>query len=94
VSAAAPGEHALFSVAPAFGVALLALLVIAEAVLLPAMVLPGRTGVALAGALAGAGRASTAAVALSMAVAVLAGDHGAYTVGGRLIRWWGGSPRQ
>lgn len=87
--AAAPFQ-VLSTVAPALAIALLALLVIAEAILLPGMVLPGGTGVALAGALAGAGRASLPAVVLSTAAAVLAGDHAAYAVGGRLLRWWRG----
>ncbi len=88
--ASTPGSRVLFTAAPALVVALLALLVIAEAVLLPGMVLPGGTGVALAGALAGAGRAPIAAVVAGMALAVLGGDHAAYLAGGHLLRWWRG----
>ncbi len=90
MTASATSSQVLFTAAPALAITLLALLVIAEAVLLPGMVLPGGTGVALAGALAGAGRAPIPAVVLSMAVAVLAGDHAAFTAGARLVRWWRG----
>jgi membrane protein DedA with SNARE-associated domain len=84
---AAPQMNALFTVAPAIALLALAGLVVAEAVLLPGMVLPGGTGVALAGALAGSGRAPVVVVAAVMSVAVLAGDHAAYGAGGLLIRW-------
>src|SRR5580698_6836951 len=88
VVAAAPALlPALNALPTAAAVAALCLAVVAEIVLVPAVLLPGGTVTLLAGALIGAGRPAFA-VALPVVAAVIAGDQLAYFSGSAVARWW------
>jgi membrane-associated protein len=80
-----PSELNAMPTAAAVGV--LCAAVIAEIVLMPAVLLPGGTVTLLAGALIGAGR-PWLLVALPVAIAVIAGDQVAYFSGAAVTRWW------
>jgi membrane-associated protein len=78
---------ALNALPTAAAVALLCAGVVAEIVMVPAVLLPGGTMTLLAGALIGAGR-PVLAVAVPVVVAVLVGDQVAYVSGAAVIGWW------
>lgn len=86
--AAAPALlPALNALPTAAAVAALCVAVVAEIVLVPAVLLPGGTVTLLAGALIGAGRPALA-VAVPVIVAVVAGDQLAFFSGAALTGWW------
>jgi membrane protein DedA with SNARE-associated domain len=86
--AAAPSFlPALNALPTAAAVAALCVAVVAEIVLVPAVLLPGGTVTLLAGALIGAGRPALA-VAVPIVVAVVAGDQLAFFSGAALTGWW------
>jgi membrane-associated protein len=88
VVAAAPALlPALNALPTAAAVAALGVAVVAEIVLVPAVLLPGGTVTLLAGALIGAGRPALA-VAVPVIVAVVAGDQLAFFSGAALTGWW------
>ena len=88
VVAAAPALlPALNALPTAAAVAALCVAVVAEIVLVPAVLLPGGTVTLLAGALIGAGRPALA-VAVPVVVAVVAGDQLAFFSGAALTGWW------
>lgn len=88
VVAAAPALlPALNALPTAAAVAALCVAVVAEIVLVPAVLLPGGTVTLLAGALIGAGRPALA-VAVPVIVAVVAGDQLAFFSGAALTGWW------
>jgi membrane protein DedA with SNARE-associated domain len=88
VVAAAPAYlPALNALPTAVAVTALCLAVVAEIVLVPAVLLPGGTMTLLAGALIGAGRPALA-VAVPVIVAVIAGDQLAFFSGAAVIGWW------
>jgi membrane protein DedA with SNARE-associated domain len=88
VVAAAPALlPALNALPTAAAVAALCVAVVAEIVLVPAVLLPGGTVTLLAGALIGAGRPALA-VAVPVVVAVVAGDQLAFFSGAVVTRWW------
>lgn len=84
VASSAFPTAALFTSSPAMALAVLVIVVVAEALLLPGVPLPGGTGVVLAGALAGAGYLPVATVAVVMVAALVVGDHAAYLLGSPL----------
>jgi membrane-associated protein len=79
--------HALTTLPTAAAVAVVCVLVVAEIVAVPGMLLPGGTVTLLAGALIGTGRPALA-VALPVAAAVIGGDQLAYFTGAAVIGWW------
>jgi membrane-associated protein len=79
-----PSLNALPTVA---AVGALCVAVVAEIVLVPAVLLPGGTVTLLAGALIGAGRPALA-VAVPVIVAVIAGDQLAFFSGAAITAWW------
>jgi membrane-associated protein len=85
--AAAALPAALNALPTAAAVAVLCVAVVAEIVMVPAVLLPGGTMTLLAGALIGAGRPALA-VAIPVALAVIAGDQLAYVSGAVVIGWW------
>jgi membrane protein DedA with SNARE-associated domain len=88
VVAAAPALlPALNALPTAAAVATLCVAVVAEIVLVPAVLLPGGTVTLLAGALIGAGRPALA-VAVPVVVAVVAGDQLAFFSGAVVTGWW------
>jgi membrane-associated protein len=88
VVAAAPALlPALNALPTAAAVVALCVAVVAEIVLVPAVLLPGGTVTLLAGALIGAGRPALA-VAVPVIVAVVAGDQLAFFSGAALTGWW------
>ena len=88
VVAAAPALlPALNALPTAAAVASLCVAVVAEIVLVPAVLLPGGTVTLLAGALIGAGRPALA-VAVPVIVAVVAGDQLAFFSGAAVTGWW------
>ena len=88
VLAAAPVFLSSLNALPTVGaVAALCVAVVAEIVLVPAVLLPGGTVTLLAGALIGAGRPALA-VAVPVIVAVIAGDQLAFFSGAAIIAWW------
>jgi membrane protein DedA with SNARE-associated domain len=88
VVAAAPALlPALNALPTAAAVAALCVAVVAEIVLVPAVLLPGGTVTLLAGALIGAGRPALA-VAVPVVVAVVAGDQLAFFSGAVVTGWW------
>jgi len=88
VVAAAPAFlPALNALPTAAAVAALCVAVIAEIVLVPAVLLPGGTVTLLAGALIGAGRPALA-VAVPVILAVIAGDQLAFFSGAAISGWW------
>ncbi|MGH3214709.1 MAG: hypothetical protein ACRDL9_09055 [Trebonia sp.] len=88
VVAAAPAlVPALNALPTAAAVAALCVAVVAEIVLVPAVLLPGGTVTLLAGALIGAGRPALA-VAVPVVVAVVAGDQLAFFGGAVVTGWW------
>src|SRR5580693_4987372 len=88
VVAAAPALlPALNALPTAAAVASLCVAVVAEIVLVPAVLLPGGTVTLLAGALIGAGRPALA-VAAPVIVAVAAGDQLAFFSGAAVTGWW------
>jgi len=88
VVAAAPALlPALNTLPTAAAVATLCVAVVAEIVLVPAVLLPGGTVTLLAGALIGAGRPALA-VAVPVVVAVVAGDQLAFFSGAAVTGWW------
>jgi membrane protein DedA with SNARE-associated domain len=78
---------ALNALPTAAAVGILCAAVVAEIVVLPAVLLPGGTVTLLAGALIGAGRPALA-VAVPVAAAVFGGDQLAYVSGAAVTRWW------
>jgi membrane-associated protein len=88
VVAAAPALlPALNALPTAAAVASLCVAVVAEIVLVPAVLLPGGTVTLLAGALIGAGHPALA-VAVPVIVAVVAGDQLAFFSGAAVTGWW------
>ena len=88
VLAAAPAFLSSLNALPTVAaVAALCVAVVAEIVLVPAVLLPGGTVTLLAGALIGAGRPALA-VAVPVIVAVLAGDQLAFFSGAAVTGWW------
>jgi membrane-associated protein len=88
VVAAAPAFlPALNALPTAAAVAALCVAVVAEIVLVPAVLLPGGTVTLLAGALIGAGRPALA-VAVPVVAAVVAGDQLAFFSGAAVTGWW------
>ena len=88
VLAAAPAFLSSLNALPTVGaVAALCVAVVAEIVLVPAVLLPGGTVTLLAGALIGAGRPALA-VAVPVIVAVIAGDQLAFFSGAAITAWW------
>jgi len=88
VVAAAPAFlPALNALPTAAAVAALCVAVIAEIVLVPAVLLPGGTMTLLAGALIGTGRPALA-VAVPVILAVIAGDQLAFFSGAAVSGWW------
>jgi membrane-associated protein len=88
VVAAAPALLPTLNALPtAVAVAALCVAVVAEIVLVPAVLLPGGTVTLVAGALIGAGRPALA-VAVPVIVAVVAGDQLAFFSGAALTGWW------
>jgi hypothetical protein len=78
---------ALSGLPTALAVSVLCAAVVAEIVVMPAVLLPGGTVTLLAGALIGAGRPALA-VAIPIVVAVVAGDQLAYFSGSAVAGWW------
>jgi membrane-associated protein len=88
VLAAAPAFLSSLNALPTVAaVAALCVAVVAEIVLVPAVLLPGGTVTLLAGALIGAGRPAVA-VAVPVIVAVIAGDQLAFFSGAAITAWW------
>jgi len=88
VLAAAPAFLSSLNALPTVAaVAALCVAVVAEIVLVPAVLLPGGTVTLLAGALIGAGRPALA-VAVPVIVAVIAGDQLAFFSGAAITAWW------
>ena len=88
VLAAAPAFLSSLNALPTVAaVAALCVAVVAEIVLVPAVLLPGGTVTLLAGALIGAGRPALA-VAVPVIAAVLAGDQLAFFSGAAVTGWW------
>lgn len=88
VVAAAPAFLSALNALPTVAaVATLCVAVVAEIVLVPAVLLPGGTVTLLAGALIGAGRPALA-VAIPVIVAVIAGDQLAFFSGAAVTGWW------
>jgi membrane protein DedA with SNARE-associated domain len=87
VLAAGPLPAALNALPTAAAVAALCVAVIAEIILVPAVLLPGGTMTLLAGALIGAGRPALA-VAIPVILAVIAGDQLAFFSGTVVTGWW------
>jgi membrane-associated protein len=79
--------HVLTTLPTAAAVAVVCVLVVAEIVAVPGMLLPGGTMTLLAGALIGTGRPALA-VALPVAAAVIGGDQLAYFTGAAVVGWW------
>ena len=88
VLAAAPAFLSSLNALPTVAaVTALCVAVVAEIVLVPAVLLPGGTVTLLAGALIGAGRPALA-VALPVIVAVITGDQLAFFSGAAITAWW------
>jgi membrane-associated protein len=88
VVAAAPAFLSALNALPTVAaVAALCVAVVAEIVLVPAVLLPGGTVTLLAGALIGAGRPALA-VAVPVIVAVITGDQLAFFSGAAVTGWW------
>lgn len=87
VLAAAPSLHALDALPTAVAIAALCVAIVAEIMVMPAVLLPGGTMTLLAGALIGAGRPALA-VALPVVAAIMAGDQLAYFSGAAVSGWW------
>ncbi len=88
VVAAAPALFPALNALPtAAAVAAICVAVVAEIVLVPAVLLPGGTMTLLAGALIGTGRPALA-VAVPVIAAVMAGDHLAFVSGAAVTGWW------
>jgi membrane protein DedA with SNARE-associated domain len=86
--AAAPAFFPALNALPtAAAVSALCVAVVAEIVVVPAVLLPGGTMTLLAGALIGAGRPALA-VAIPVIVAVIAGDQLAFFSGAAVTGWW------
>lgn len=90
VLAAAPAFLSSLNALPTVAaVGALCVAVVAEIVVVPAVLLPGGTVTLLAGALIGAGRPAFA-VAVPVIVAVIAGDQLAFFSGAAITAWWRG----